>query len=83
MSSVLDDLDHDPAAVLGRGRGLGDGADRIGDATFAADHPAEIAIADVDLEHGRAVSFDLVDADGVGIVDEGSNQVLDQVAHGG
>src|ERR1700750_2471069 len=44
--SVFDDLNHDATLVASRRSGLGDGAERVGDAALAADHAAEVIVGD-------------------------------------
>jgi hypothetical protein len=74
---LVDDLDKD-AVARARGAGANDSAQRARDSPLAADHLADVVLGDVQLQDERAVALDLVDADGVGIVDEPPRQLGEQ-----
>src|SRR5919201_3140501 len=65
----LDDLEQDAPVGAGR-RGPDDAAQRAGDPPLATDHLAHVVLGNVQLEDRRALTLDLLDADGVGIVHE-------------
>ena len=60
--------------VAGRG-GPHDGADALRGAAAAADHPAEVAGPDADVEAHAAPALDGVDLHGVGVVDDRRDDV--------
>src|SRR5206468_3056344 len=79
-TSILNELDQH-APVGAGGCGLGDRADRVGDAPSLPDQPPEIIGSDRHLEHEVAVLLDLLDLDGVRVLDQRAGEELDQVAH--
>src|SRR5439155_22693638 len=77
-SSSLNDLEQDPPVALGAAR-ADDGAESSGDAAASPDHAADVVRGDAQPDDERAVLLDLLDADGVGVLDEPPSEVLDQV----
>ena len=64
-----------------RGARAHDRAQRPGEPALAADHLAAVLGRDVELEHGRVLTLDLLDAHGVGIVDELLREPGEQLGH--
>jgi hypothetical protein len=73
--SLVDEVDVDVDTVA-TGSSTHDGADALGRATAASDDPTEVARADAHLEVDLLVFLTGVDVDGVGVVDDGTNDVL-------
>ena len=61
--------------------GADERAQRAGDPALAADHLADVVRRDVQPEHDGVVLLDLLDAHGVGLVDESPHEVLDDFRH--
>src|SRR3954470_2550947 len=77
----VDDVDEDAALLLDR-CGLDDRAQGVRGAPHLADHPAVDLVADRQLEDDRAVLLvELLDGDGVRIIDELPRQVVEQLLH--
>ena len=75
----VDDLDEDPLS-LPDATGLHDPAKRLGSAALAADHLAAVLLGDAQLQHDRLlVLFELGDLDLVGVIDQRSRQILEQL----
>ena len=76
----VEDVDDDPAVVASAG-GASDRADRARDPAAAADHAAEVVVGDGHLEDEVALFLELLDLDLIGLLDEGPDEELDQLAH--
>src|SRR5579859_35527 len=76
-NSGLDDVEVD-AGALARCSGFDQGSEPADDASLAADDLADVFFVDFELVDGRVAVLDLVNFDGVGFVDEGFGDVLDQ-----
>ena len=58
-------------------------AQGVGHPAASADHPAEVVLGDLQLEHDLAVDLlDLVDLDRIGVGDQGAGEEVEQVAQG-
>src|SRR5205823_12624696 len=64
-----EDLELNRFAVAG-GRHLEQRAERLGDATVAADDFAHVVLGDVQLDHGRVLLADNFDLHGIRVVHE-------------
>src|SRR3954454_2763201 len=80
--SVIDEVDVDLDTIAGRGCTY-DGADALCGAATTADHPAEIARTDLDLQLQAALGWDALDANGLGVVDDGGDDVRQHRGRGG
>src|SRR3954466_135217 len=78
----LDDVDEDAPVVLDRG-GLDDRPEGLGGAPAASDDLSVVILVHGELEdQGAVVLLELLDLDGLGVVDEEPREVLEQLAHG-
>jgi hypothetical protein len=77
-SASVNDLEQDAAALTASGRPH-DRTQRARDPALAPDHLADVVRRNVQPQHERVRFVDLLDANGVRLVDELSRQVLDQL----
>ena len=80
VTSSLNDVEDHALARSGGARAH-DRAQRPGEPALAADHLAAVIGGDVELEHGRILALDLLDAHGIGIVDELLRKPGEQLRH--
>src|SRR4051794_31752811 len=79
--ALVDDVDED-AALLLDGGGLDDRPQGVRGAPALADHAAVVVFADRQLQDDGAVLLvELLDGDGVGLLDELLGQVGEQLLH--
>src|SRR5262249_9601500 len=78
--SSLEHFEDDTLASLRRGRGQ-DRAHGAGRATLLPDDLAQVLLRHGELEHGSVALVDFDHVDGVGIVDQGLGDVLDELLH--
>src|SRR5262249_10940555 len=76
-SSSSDDVEVDAGAFAGGG-GFDEGAEAADDAALSSDDFADVLFVDFELVDGGVAVLDFVDFDGVGFIDEGFGNVLDQ-----
>src|SRR5947208_3561728 len=76
-----EDLERD-RATFARGRDLQQGSKCLGDAAVAADDLAHVVLGDMQLDHGALLILDRRDLHGIGVVDEGPGDVLDELFRG-
>src|SRR5438445_4169018 len=74
---ALDDVEVDSGAFA-RGGGFDEGAEAADDSALTADDFADVFFVDFELVDSGVAVLDFVDFDGVGFVDEGFGNVLDQ-----
>lgn len=79
MSSSVSDLEDQPAPLPGS-TGPHDRAERPRDPALASDHLADVLLRDVQAEHDGVVPQLLLDADGVGVVDQPLGQVCEELS---
>jgi hypothetical protein len=68
----------DHAILLAGRRSLHHGAERVGDASAASDHSAEVVLGHLELEDHLAVDLlDLVHLDPIGVLDQRAGQEVE------
>ena len=78
---LVGDLELEPAARL-HPAGADDRAQRPDEPALAADHLADVVLGHMELEDERpVVLLDLLDAHGVGLVDEPAGKLGDELGH--
>ena len=77
---LLHDLNEHRLFVLGRSC-LDNSADRLCDTALLADDLAHVVGIDAQLYDDAFLSFGLTDIDGLGLLDEGLSNILDQFDH--
>ena len=81
MRSSVSDLENQPAP-LPRAAGAHDRTKRPRNPALAPDHLADVFLRYMEAEDDRVVTHFLLDADGVGVVDELPRQIGEQVSQG-
>src|SRR6185503_4617458 len=80
-SPVFDDLEDDLAVRAGRD-GIEDRSDRLCGTSLLADHPANVFLGDLELEHRGRVALGFFHLDGLGMIHQLLGQERHQVLHG-
>src|SRR4029078_10506473 len=79
-SVVADDLQLDVPSIA-RAHDAEERADRVGDASVAADDATHVALPHLEGERDLFVAFADLDHDRLGVVDEGARHVLQEGLH--